>query len=219
MKNRHYEKLRANARRHRVTRPLYKGVYVYHCYDEKRELSYWDDCGFRLGKYWIAVWWTHPRYTYEETCRDVAYELANAAVPDRPKHDLFANNTPIYKKLGKNKRRKKVSMWQMANLPESETNFFALWDQFSKQVRESGELTTRAKFSVKQYNWCRGVEICAPIEVLCEDDLVKLCELVRDCLKDPHEFNRRFGDYSYGAADWLRENPENARQFTDHGVK
>jgi hypothetical protein len=196
-------------------------VAVYHLYggEYARELSYWDDTGFQMGSQWVSVWWTHPRYNFEETCKDRAYDIACAESPDRETGSMFEDSTPIFKKLGKNGRRKKAILWQMPPLPESKREFFDLWDTHTKALLKSDAAVARPKFRVQQYDWCRGVEISCPVEVLSNDDLVELCKIVRECLNDRSAFDVRFGDYVYTSADWAREHPDETKEIYDHAVK
>lgn len=205
MKNRYYEMLRETAKRTRRNhRHMHDGVAVYHLYggEYAKTRSYWDDTGFMLGSQWVGVNYTHPRYMYEEECSSLAYEHVKAhgesTYEDRK---LFADSKPIYKKVGKS--RKKVHLWEMGEIGNQE--FYAEWDRYTHMFKHGVFHTQLPHFKVYQCAWGRRVDICIPEEILCEDDLVMLCDIVKACLADPNYFKFKYGNYAYTWREYVAE--------------
>ena len=230
MKNKHFERLRESAKRYKKTAKNDSrwnsdlGIKVYHVYYPKghenyREKTYWDDVAFIKGSQQVTVWWTHPRYQYEEHLDSIAYEEATVKHPDREKaKDMFADATPVYKYLGKAKKRKRVKWWSLNHLATPE-EFYTYWRARKAELCGISDYAQKCKFEVKQYSYCRGVEICIPIECRSEEDLAELTDFVNACLNDPTLFAKTYGDYQYTKDDWLKENPEGSGpKFIDHGV-
>lgn len=206
MKNTHQEKLLSSARaRARQARFMHDGVAVYHCYggEHAKTKSYWDDTGFQLGCQWVGVNFTHPRYMYEESCSGMAYDALKAQ-GKHPRDDgkLFENSTPVYKPVGKS--RKKIHLYQMGEIRNRD--FYDAWDNLAAEIKLSGKHVQRPHFNVTQCAWGRMVDICVPEEVLCEDDLVMLCDIVKACLADANYFKFKYGNYEYDCNDYKQEN-------------
>lgn len=213
-KNKHYEQLRASAKRYAKTAKndscwdTKRGIKVYHVYypegDENyRDKTYWDDVAFIKGSQQITVWWTHPRYQYSEKVDEQAYAEANEKYPNRPAVDILKNSVPTYKYIGKNKKRKRVAYWTLDT--ETSDEFYPFWRQRREELCFESDYVQKAKFEVKQYGYCRGVEICIPMEVRNEDDLKTLCDFVNKCLDNPDHFVQTYGQYQYTREDWKKE--------------
>lgn len=228
MKNKHYDRLRESAKRYRKqakndSRWNHElGIKVYHVYYPEghpnyREKTYWDDVAFIRGSQQVTVWWTHPRYQYSETVDDQAYKEACEKYPDRVLSNPFKDSVPTYKYLGKNKNRKRVAFWTLKT--ETPDEFYPYWRQRREELCKTSDYVQKAKFEVKQYDYCRGVEICIPVEVRGEADLKTLCDFVNKCLDNPEHFSQTYGSYQYTKEDWNKENPDGeVVKFVDHGV-
>lgn len=229
MKNKHFERLREAAKRYKKTAKNDSrwnkklGIKVYHVYypegDENyREKSYWDDVAFIKGSQQVTVFWTHPRYMYEEELDQIAYQEANEKFPDSSDTNWFDKMTPIYKYLGKNKKRKRVKLWQMGQSPSRE-EFYTYWRDRKTELNKTSDYVQKCSFKVQQYSYCRGVSITCPMECRSEEELAALVKFVNACLDDPTLFNKTYGDYKYTKEDWLNENAKGeSNTFIDHGV-
>ena len=179
---------------------MYNGVSVYHVYggEFKKEKSYWDDTAFRQGSQWVSVAYVHPRYSYESACSDIAYSLVDGFV------NTDWKSTPNYKKVGKS--RKKVVSYTLGETCANNNDFFARIEVVENEILRTGDVVIVPSINVTQTDYSRFVEICIPEEILCEDDLVRLCDIVRNALSDPNYLKTKYIGYSYTKDDYNREN-------------
>jgi len=209
MKNRHIEKLIKQSKRYAKTAANDRrwnkdlGIKVYHCYDEKKRYSWWDDFAFMHGSQQIVVWFVHPRYEYNKTMDDLAHKMVDP-IPSEP-GDIFTGSTPTYKYLGKNKKRKKVAYWTMPPISDESREYYAKWMDLTSHLCKTSNYAQGCFIKIKQYNYCRGVELCVPVEVFGESDLVTLKNIVIHHLNDPTYFERSFGSYKYTSVNWNEE--------------
>jgi hypothetical protein len=173
---------------------------VYHCYDGTRTKGYWDDVAIKVGGQQVTIWWTHPRYLYEEHIDTIAYEEATAKYEQNT--DRWMDGTPQYKKVGKS-RKKIVSYLSNMDTPDG---FYGYWRDRKKELLETSDFEQTCHFSVRQYDYCRGVSICIPIEVVDESSLHELTMIVRSLLANPEKFKELYGNYKYGKTEWNLEN-------------
>jgi hypothetical protein len=217
MKNRFIENMIKKSKRHVKTVKNCSGwneelgLKVYHMYDNSRDKSYWDDIKFIRGSQCIIVAWMHPRYAFKSKNDDAVYNrLKEQNITYDVTGDLLdkTNSKPIYKYLGKNKKRKRIIAYE-TNF-QSNREFFDTW---MKQADEENYITDyqqKCEISIEQYSTGRCIHMIAPIEVLCENDLVKIKDIAINHLNDPTYFTRTFGEYRYTAADWLKDFPKEA---------
>lgn len=213
-KNKYIENLRKHAKRYAKTAKKdsrwdsKRGIKVYHLYDgdSKKEESWWDDVAFIEGSQQVTVWYIHPRLKYNDMCGALAHDLVKDDKPERG-DEWLNESTPNYRYLGKNKKRKKVVSYTMAPLSDARSAWFEEWNRVEEDILRNGNVVARPSMRVKQYSYCRGVEICIPMEVLNPDHLKELVDIVRRCLKDPTLFDKLYGDYAYTKDDWNREIP------------
>lgn len=215
MKNRHIEKLRAQAKAYARSNKRTNGkqwdskrkIYVYHLYSpegtpEYKKYSYWDDVSFYHGSQMISVWWTHPRYHYSDELSHLAYEQVSEKYK-KPVLSLDDAGEKIYKAVGKNKKRKRHVGTRINH--QFNQQFYDEWKQVTNEYRNTSDMAVKCSYTIQQYGYCRGIDLCAPFEVRCEDDLVTLVEFVKKCLADPTHFKRTFGDYAYTKETWISE--------------
>ena len=74
------------------------------------------------------------------------------------------------------------------------------------------EIVKTSNYQVAPYiksQWvlgCRFVELCVPIEVRTEQDLMKIVNLTRKLLKRETTLENEFHNYLYTRADWCLDN-------------
>ncbi len=194
------------------------GLRVFHMYggEYKKEITWWDDVGFVRNNYKVMVWWVHPRMDY----RDKVETLAQEAVPYPDTgtwllKDWFSKKNANYKKVGKS--RKKITSYT-ASERENGANV-SKWMDDLQAVEENllieGDVVSTPSFKVETLDWCRGVSICAPMEMHSEDDLKALVDLVKKLLNGETTMKAEFGEYKYTRENWVAENPSVSRI---HGV-
>lgn len=216
MKNKHQEWLIASAKRNKRTRKYgsmwdhERKIFVYHVYDGSRTKGYWDDTAFVHGSQIVYVFWTHPRYEYYERCSDLAYEAI--IKPNSEPQDLFAGSTPVYKKLGKNKKRKRIVLWRCQPPAAESMDKYKRWDELAKQYASTGVIEQRATFKITQLNSGKAIDICCPLEVVDVHSLNQLAHFAKECMIDRTLFDATYSDYVYTAEDWLREQEEHASE-------
>lgn len=194
-----------------------EGLYVPHVYPEGRQLSWWDDVGFVLNGRRVMVWWVHPRMKYA----DAIEELAWAEIGELPSTVASSLEPNLcvkqYKRQGRS--RKKVVGYKSAPQAAETTDFFNRLDMVQERIESEGiDLVVRPSMSVRTLDWCLGVELCFPCEVLTEADVVSLAQTVRQILKGGHSLAQASAvpaDYQYGRTEWLAEAAARQRDRED----
>lgn len=217
MKNRYIENLIKKSKQYAKTARNDRrwdsklGIKVYHYYDpnEPKEYAWWDDLAFIHGSQQVTVFFVHPRLKYHNTIDDIVHR----SLKKIDHTDIFSKSTPNYKYLGKNKKRKKIVSYTM-NYNGENAAYYEDWKRKTEELCAASDYEQRCSISVKQYGYCRGVELCVPVEAINEEGLLQLKEIVLNHFKDPTYFQRTFGDYKYTAADWVREE-HNKKQCTE----
>lgn len=220
MKNINQESKRRRVRQYHRNNPWRlntEGIFIPHAYPKRRELSWWDDVGFILNGRRVMVWWVHPRMKYADALDDAVW----AEVGEPP--TLFNGSlepdscTKQYKCQGRS--RKKMVGYKSAPQTAEATNFFNRLNSVQRRIETEGlDLVVRPSMSVRTLDWCLGVELCVPREVLTEADVVSLAHTVRQMLKGGRSLallgNFLFG-YQYGKAEWLAEAAARQRDRDD----
>lgn len=184
------------------------GLMIPHAYPKPRALSWWDDVGFILNGRRVMVWWVHPRMKYADAIEDAAF--AEVSKSPRSTGDMFDDSkcTKRYKRLGRS--RKKVILYQSPlSSPETKAYYQQINASIDSLSSEGIDFVVRPSMSIKRLDWCIGVDLCLPMEVLAEDDVKVLAGIVRQMLKNgrslaalEHLFPK---DYQYDREQWLGE--------------
>ena len=204
MKNKYFDLMRKSAKeyaktwhRHNQLTPL--GNALIHCYDNhQHEMGWWDDVMFRLGGQVICVWWTHPRMQFADQTNEMAHNL----MPPSPPWNL-GSGTPNYKRLGKNKKRKKIVSYTMDSpTPGTWKEWSAECDKKTEEVRRTTDLVIRPSMKVEQLNWCRGVSLCVPEEAIDAVSVEKMAEIAKQLLRGETTLEELYPDYTYTRHDY-----------------
>lgn len=111
---------------------------------------------------------------------------------------------PQWKPVGRS--RKKIASYRSRPTSIARQNYYdkvhALQDTLT---REGIDEIVTASFSVQQYDWCTGVDLCVPMEVRTHADALALIALAKKLLTRQTTCPIEFGDYRYSKQDWLRE--------------
>ena len=211
MKNSHHESMRRFRRQYHRSHPWRldaSGHYIPHEYSQERFLSWWDDVGFILNGHRVMVWWVHPRMKYQDAIEDAAWAEVGSP-PESANHFLDdARCVKQYKHLGRS--RKKIIAYQSPPTAPETSDFYDRLDLAQDRIASEGiELEVSLSMTIQALNWCTGVEICIPFEVLSESDARGLAEMVRHILKNGRSLasihDRIPSGYRYGPEDWLGE--------------
>jgi hypothetical protein len=113
MKNRYYENIRRQYKH--ATHRKYKfqnRVCCYHSFNEvlPSDLTWWTDFGFMLNDCYMNVEWIHPRTAFKDKLQEKAFSQVKHLYKESYYQNLMDNSEPIYKKLGKS--RKKIRAWR-----------------------------------------------------------------------------------------------------------
>lgn len=210
MKNNNQESKRSRVRQYHRNIPWRlntEGLYVPHAYPNRRELSWWDDVGFIVNGRRVMVWWVHPRLKYANAVDDAGWAEVGEP-PTSLRSPLDPDScTKQYKHQGRS--RKKVVGYKFASQTGEATDFFNRLNTVQRRIETEGiDLVVRPSMSVKTLDWCLGVELCFPCEVLTEADVVSLAHTVRQMLKSGRSLallGELPADYQYGKTEWLAE--------------
>ena len=224
VKNSSFERLRRQARlyhRNRTRDQFEGGILVRHVYDDRdpERLSWWDDVQFIRGKMRVNVAWRHPRFAYQNLLEEAAWKSVWEAAPPtsgRAIDRLRDDSERIYKKVGRS--RKKVSAYRLVHCPGEQERHDAYRVELARLNREAG-FSVGTSFDVQQLNWCRFVEIVAPIEIRNVVELRALADLVRRILARETTLEQEFPGYVYGKAQWIADGlAEQAPPLVSHQV-
>lgn len=210
MKNSYKEKIKISAKVfHKNNRgeKFTNGVIIWHQYDESdvAKLSWWDDVSFILNDYLVQVAWIHPRMAFKDRAEDDAHN--KVAHLDRGADGLMGQTKPNYVKVGKS--RKKVISRTLTGSLLSNDWMQAFDAAYAETLKEADfQITPFIKAEWVQHG--RFVEICAPIEIQSEGDLMALVNLVRKLLKRETTLEQEFAAYSYARDEWIAESKRRA---------
>jgi hypothetical protein len=213
MKNKYFDYMRAKAKKyaktwHRANQLTPLGNALIHCYDNpdnKKEHGWWDDVQFKLGGQVITVWWIHPRMAFSDTTDTVAYD----SLPPAPEWNWASSGVKNYKKIGKNKNRKRLVSTTIPPSPASFTEWCDLWKVRRAEVRQSTDIVIRPSIKVDQLSWCRGVSLCIPIEAVDADSVEQVAEIAKKLLRGETTLDELFPNYTYTKDDWAAEAQSN----------
>lgn len=205
MKNSYQEKLRISAKIfHRNNRGerFTNGLIVRHLYDETNmtKLSWWDDVSFILNNYLVQVSWIHPRLAFKDQIEIDAHKKVEHL--DIGVDDFMSQSKPNYTKIGRS--RKKIISHTLTGPLISDSWKQAFDVAYTETLKE-------ADYQIEPYiklEWMphgRFVELCAPIEVRNEQELMVLATLVRRLLKHETTLEEEFPHYVYTEENWVAE--------------
>ena len=184
------------------------GLYIPHSYVDMKpdSLSSWDDVGFTLNGRRIIVWWQHPRYVYAKALQKRAWQ----DVGNGPRDNwLFEGGTKNYKRVGRS-RKKLVSYTSRDPSAEQRQHYDLLNDTISRLSSEGIDLDVCASWKWERLSWAMGVSLVAPLEVRSEGELASVANLARQLILGQTTLESEFPGYSYGRAEWLREQAKQA---------
>ncbi|PPD47048.1 MAG: hypothetical protein CTY14_05335 [Methylotenera sp.] len=202
MKNRYQEKLKKSAKSfHRNNRGerFSNGLIVRHQYDEAdlTKLTWWDDVSCILNNYLVDIAWIHPRMAFKDQAEDEAHKMV--AHLDSDIDDFLSQSEPNYAKVGKS-RKKLVSHTMKGSLLSSD--WTAAFDAAYAEMIEASNCQVTPYIKSKWVSGTRLVELCAPIEVRNEQDLMVIANLTIKLLKCETTLEKEFPNYIYTRDDW-----------------
>lgn len=183
---------------------LADGVYLRHQYPTRHQLSWWDDVGFQMRHYRVMVWWVHPRMAYSDLAEEHALNLM-----DMPESELEPDfsSSPIHVKSGKS--RKRVTAYQMHQpCPEHllrAANWLAEVAAEESRFKQQSDLVITPSLKLQQTDWCRGMNLVAPVEVRTREDAISLGHLARRLYTQETTLDAEFPGYSYTRDSYLAE--------------
>ena len=208
MKNSHYERLATRMREYHRAHPwnLQKGgLYIPYSYHEMNSdsLTQWDEVGFILNGRRVIVWFRHPRYIYANEVQDQVWKEVGPGPND---NWLFDGATKSYDMVGKSGKRKKLRGY-ICRSPSSATEaHYQKRREIEEQLTKEGiACTVQPNWKLERLNWAIGVTLIAPLEVRNNHDAAKLAHLARALILRQKDLKEEFSGYSYGRADWVRE--------------
>lgn len=203
MKNRFIEqqKLRARQYHRQKCSHFIDGIIARHLYDhmEPGRLTFWDDAVFIVNDYRVALWWTHPRFHYNELIKEEARKRVELLRPD---FDLFKNAVPNYQRVGRS--RKKIRSWTTQR-DEKMTEYYELLAAAERQVEVEISFEVRPSLSITWCNWAKGMKLCLPFEVRSVGDLKALTGIARRLVRRETTLEAECGGFIYTQADWIKD--------------
>lgn len=208
MKNSRIEHKIAAAKRyakswHRYPEMTPNGVVLYHSYPEehKKTEGWWDDAAFRLGSQIVMVCWVHPRMRYS----DMTSEIARAQMPPAPDSKFFEGGVKNYRRIGKNKNRKRLVSTTLTPFSGEFSEWCDLLNKRTIEIQETSDIQVRPEIKVTQCDWARLVDVCMPVEAVDAQSVEDMTLAVKDILAGNITLQDLFGDYVYDRNTWLSE--------------
>ncbi len=201
MKNAYQEKLKIAAKIfHKNNRgeKFTNGVIIWHQYDEANmpKLSWWNEVSFILNDYLVQVAWIHPRMAFKDRAEDDAYK--KVAHLDRSADGFMGQTKPNYVKVGQS-RKKIISRTLTGSLLS--IDWMQAFDAAYAEILKEADFKIAPFIKPEWVQHSRFVELCAPIEIQSERDLMALVNLVRKLLKRETTLVQEFTGYSYAKDD------------------
>lgn len=207
MKNKYFDLMRKNAKKyaktwHRHHEVNADGNVLYHCYSEPKSEGWWDDVAFKIGSQVVVVLWVHPRMAFKDQVNDQAMEDCNHLYPT---DDWFSGGKKIYKKLGKNKKRKRHIMTEMRQTPQSTRDWCDAIHAREKELFLTTDAVIRPSMRIEQCNHARYVYLCMPVEAVDEKSVNEMANVAKRLVKGETTLAELFPEYSYTKEDWAKE--------------
>ena len=184
------------------------GLMIRHEYSETRLLSWRVDVEFICNGRRIMVWWVHPRMKYADAIRVAAF--AEAGKAPHSVYDMFDDSkcTKRYRLLGRS-RKKIVTFQSPPSSPETKAYYQQVHASLDLLSAEGIDFAVSPSITIRRFNSGIGINLCLPMEVLTEGDVVALAGIVRQVIKNGrslaalrHLFPK---NYQYGREQWLAE--------------
>ena len=163
---------------------------------ERTKLSWWDDVTFIMNDYRVHVSWSHPRWYYKESIRSKAFDNVNEL-------DIFdelavENASPQFVKVGKS--RKKVVSYTMDSLLKP--GMYGLLETEEKKLFETNDVKIYPSITVSWLKDCRYIDICLPMEIKGNEDLIILVAMMKRLLNRTTTLSKEFPNYAYSQKNW-----------------
>jgi hypothetical protein len=205
MKNLYRERLRFAAKKfHRFKRGsrFELGVIAPYAFDDADpgRLTWWTDVVFIMNDYRVMLSWIHPRYVYDEKVREEAERRVGHIAPTEQ------ITSPLMKKVGRSRKKIAGSRVRMVDHGRSEA-----------QAAQVSLLNRGADYQIAPFmksTWTpyhRLVELCIPVEIRNNDDLLDLVALARRLLKREVLLEEAFPLYLYTRESWRAESHDYER--------
>ena len=204
MKNNRMEYFIRSARAYhaRSKHAWHHGHIIYHCYDNPREKSWWDDVGFVLNGVRHGVYWQHPRDVYRIEIENIARGMNPKTFSD-PDGWLRTVETQ-YKKLGRS--RKKALWHRCAGFTQEERDHYNKIRATEEELSKTGiDFIVVPSINVTRNGWSKSVELVAPIEVRTAEEAVALANFARRLVKGETTLDKEFPGFQYTKDTWLSE--------------
>jgi hypothetical protein len=208
LKNKEFDRRRREAKQyakkwHNIRHVNPDGNYLYHSYPEPKDMGWWDDVSFRLGSQVVVVAWIHPRMAFSDKTKDIAYGLLPEAPPTK-----WEKASTNYRRIGKNKNRKRVVSYNMTPFDGDFLAWCDLWDKTTLDIRKTTDLIIRPSIKIEQLDYCRFVSLVAPVEAIDEKSVNDMANMAKTILRGETTLEELFPEYVYTREDWASEVPD-----------
>lgn len=206
MKNHYYENIKRKFNNPSLRKYNFeKKVYCYHSFNEigPTDVTWWADFDFMLNGCYISVDWVHPRMAFKEAMLDKAFKQVSHLYKEEHNDTLMDNSRPIYKKLGKS--RKKIRAWR--TVPRKlNTDAFSLALKLAEDnLQKEADFIIKPSVTVEWRKYGKSVSVCAPVEMRSIDDVATLALILKRILKHEISVDDAFNHRIYNRLDWLEE--------------
>jgi hypothetical protein len=207
MKNKQFDLKRAKAKKyakswHRNSQLNEDGNVLYHCYPEPKSEGWWDDVAFKIGSQVVTVWWTHPRMGFRDQVEEQAMKDCDHLYPTE---SWLSEGEKIFKKIGKNKTRKRLVATRMGETPTSTRDWIDALRVREKELFLTTDVVIRPSMKIQQLDYGRGVDLCMPVEAVDEKSVNEMANLAWRLVRGETTLEKMFPGYTYSREDWAKE--------------
>lgn len=206
MKNHHYEYLKRKFKNTCYRKRSFENkVHCYHTFTDvgPTDLTWWADFGFMLNGCYIIVDWVHPRMAFKDAVRDVAFKQVGHLYKDTHNDTLMNRSVPVYKKLGKS--RKKIHVWRTTHKKLNTDGFLLALKLAEDALAQEADFVIKPSVSIEWKKYGKSVSVCAPVEVRSINDVASLALILKRVLKREISIDDAFNHYRYTRLNWLEE--------------
>ena len=205
MKNHYYENIKRQFKKASHRKYHFENkVYCDHSFNETgpSDLTWWADFGFMLNDCYMNVDWIHPRTEFKDTLREKAFQVKHL-YKEKYYENLMDKSEPIYKKLGKS--RKKTLAWR-TTLRNLNTDGFELALKLAEDnLQKEADFIIKPSISVEWHKYGKSVSMCAPVEIRSVNDVADLAQIIKRILKHEISVDEAFNHHRYTRLNWLDE--------------
>jgi hypothetical protein len=136
---------------------------------------------------------------------DKTAEIADDSIPSLDEVLDLSGGVKNYKRLGKNKKRKRHVSTTMPGLKPQWQERYAQVKAATVEVRATTDLEIKPHMKIVQLAHGRGISLCMPIEAVDADSVEQIAEITKMILRGETTLDEMFRGYVYTKQNWVHD--------------